>query len=82
MADKADSKTDSAGVTEQEADHLLGSLKELADQWRVRLQDPAMRRLVALGKVRINPLVLKLLDIRVPLPPSGGDSKSKQLPPT
>ncbi len=53
----------SPDVTDQEADEMLDHLHQLADQWRERLRDPAMRQLVERGLVKINPLVLKLLKI-------------------
>ena len=36
-------------------------LKQIADQWRQRLEDPAFKQLVASGKIVVNPLVHQLL---------------------
>lgn len=55
---------DESEVSEKDADKLLVELKALAADWREKLADPVMRRLVAEGKVKVNPLVEKLLRIK------------------
>ena len=74
MADSASGPADPLEVSDAQASHLLGNLKVLRDQWRARLADPAFLELVRLGKVQINPLVRKLLNLPLegsPPPPSG-----------
>lgn len=48
-------------VTEQEAQELEAHLRRLAEQWRARLSDPATRREIEAGKLKVSPLVQQLL---------------------
>lgn len=57
MAEKPSPESQS----DQEEEQTLESLRNLANQWRKRLQDPVTQALVKSGQAQISPLVRKLL---------------------
>lgn len=51
-------------VTEEQAVQLHASLMRLADVWEKRLADPVVMGLYKAGRIQVNPLVLKLLELK------------------
>lgn len=49
-------------ATEQEAQELERHLRQLADQWRKRLEDPQVAAQVKAGTLAVSPLVQSLLN--------------------
>ena len=51
-------------VSEEEGTAMQESLMALADEWEQRLRDPAMQVMIREGQVQIDPLVIKLIEMR------------------
>lgn len=63
-------------MSDQEGYQMLEALRQIAEEWRERLRDPVLASLIRSGKVQINPLVLKLLEL-----PFHQVSQTQQEPP-
>lgn len=47
--------------SEEEANQMLAKLRQMAQEWRTRLDDPVIQSMVKSGQMQISPLVEKLL---------------------
>ena len=55
--------SESKQQNDQNEDEPLPDLEKLAKQWHQRLKDPVMQQLVKTGKMKLSPLVVKLLEM-------------------
>lgn len=53
-------------LTDAQADALEARLEALAQKWRERLRDPALRREIKAGRVALSPLIKDLLKMFPP----------------
>ena len=51
-------------VSEEEGKTMYEALQDLADEWERRLEEPALKALVDSGQARVDPLILKLFELR------------------
>ena len=63
MQSKDTTPMESLSSSPEDATATAEQLRKIADQWRTRIENPTTQALVKAGKLKIDPLILELLEL-------------------